>query len=288
MTILEVKNLSKTFGKTEALKNINFKITPGKIVGFLGPNGAGKSTTMNILMGFIAPTSGEAFLFGKKVSPSAQHLHADLGFLSANMPLDNTLTVLQEIKYFAALAKTDTKYALNLADRLALDLKAKVKNLSTGNRQKLALVVAFLGKPQLLILDEPTNGLDPLAQDEFNKILKELNSAGTTVFISSHILSEISSLCDEFIFIKQGEIVANLAASELHKIAGETISAPSTPEVRNLLKQHSIRYSIEPGSLERLFLKFYSKSEKPQSKPTQNINKDEPQSHSIKNNQGDK
>jgi ABC-2 type transport system ATP-binding protein len=258
MTILEVKNLSKTFGRVEALKNISFKITKGKIVGFLGPNGAGKSTTMNVLMGFIAPTSGEAHLFGEKVSPNTQHLHANLGFLSANMPLDNSLTVLQEIKYFAALAKTDTAYALELSRRLALDLKIKVKNLSTGNRQKLALVVAFLNKPKLLILDEPTNGLDPLAQDEFNKIIKELGSSGTTVFISSHILSEISSLCDEFIFIKQGEIVANLIASELHKIAGESLSVPSTTETKKLLRDHNIKYSVEPGSLEKIFLKFYS------------------------------
>ena len=169
--IVSLKKLTKKYGSVEAIKNVTLDIKPGTIVGFLGPNGAGKSTTMNILMGFISATSGEAKVFGQKVSVTNTLPRRDIGFLASNMTLDKSLTARQEIEYFGHLARGyNKKYVEELASRLNLDMDAKIGKMSTGNHQKVALVLALMKQPDLLILDEPTNGLDPLVQVEFNNI----------------------------------------------------------------------------------------------------------------------
>ena len=257
MSAIIVKNLSKYFGKNHALENVSFEVKAGSITGFLGPNGAGKSTTMNVLMGFLSSTGGTATVLGEPVSPDMV-VRKDIGFLSANMALDGTLTSRQEIEYFAALSKTTPDYGLELAKELDLDLSAKIKTLSTGNHQKVALIVALLARPKLLILDEPTSGLDPLVQAIFTKIVKDLSRSGTTIFISSHILSEISDLCDHFIFIKKGQIVASLAKKELQQKSNETLTIPSTPDNIALLKKHNIKYKLEPADLEKAFQEYYA------------------------------
>ena len=167
MSVIRTTKLTKTFQSVRAISDVDIDITPGAITGFLGPNGAGKSTTMNILMGFIAASSGEAWLFDEKVSVGNAAARRDVGFLSNSTALDKSLTAAQEIEYFGHLAGGyDKKYVAELTKRLGLDATQKIGKLSTGNYQKVGLVIALMHKPKLLVLDDPTNGLDPLVQAE--------------------------------------------------------------------------------------------------------------------------
>jgi ABC-2 type transport system ATP-binding protein len=256
MVVISAKQLVKQFGQTKALDNVSFDIKEGSITGFLGPNGAGKSTAMNILLGFIKPTHGTAGLLGEPASPNLS-ARKDIGFLSSNMALDRNLTAEQEIRYFAKLSDVSPDYGLKLAKDFKLDLKSKIKTLSTGNHQKVALIIALLAKPKLLILDEPTNGLDPLVQDQFHQLIKDLNSKGTTIFISSHILSEVSELCDNYIFIKKGKIIARVTKDELSSSAGENLIVKSSPEIINLLRKSKVEYKVEATDLEKVFMNYY-------------------------------
>jgi len=264
-TVIRLKKLTKKFGDLTAVKDLNLEIKQGSIVGFLGPNGAGKSTTINILLGFISATTGTAQIFGQEVSVNNIKPRRDIGFLSNNTALDKGLTVEQEIKYFGSLyGKYNKKFAGELAQRFKLDLKTKIGKLSTGNYQKVALVLALMGKPDLLILDEPTNGLDPLVQAEFNKVILEMKATGTTVFISSHILSEINELCDEFVFIKKGKIIAKLTREELATKSGETLSiqlGANRKKVLELLKKNGIEYDLKANNIEDVFMDFYRDEE---------------------------
>ncbi|MCL2085533.1 ABC transporter ATP-binding protein [Candidatus Saccharibacteria bacterium] len=214
---IRVANLTKSFGTLRAISDVSFTIQPASITGFLGPNGSGKTTTMNILLGFIRPTFGIAKLNGHKMSPDSTAARREIGFVASNTALDNNFTVWRELKYFARLSgkKVKNDEIIYLANKLGVDLKAKIKKLSSGNRQKVALLIALLGKPKILILDEPTNGLDPLAVAEFKLILQDLRSSGTTIFISSHILSDIEDICDNFLFIRDGRIVTHKSKAEL-------------------------------------------------------------------------
>ncbi|MCL1929891.1 ABC transporter ATP-binding protein [Candidatus Saccharibacteria bacterium] len=264
-TVISLKKLTKKFGQVEAVKNVNLEIKTGTIVGFLGPNGAGKSTTMNILMGFISATSGEARLFDQRVSVSNIKPHFDIGFLSSGMVLDKSLTARQEIEYFGHLARGYNKrHVEKLAERLSLDLDAKISKMSTGNHQKVALILALMKQPDLLILDEPTNGLDPLVKAEFNKIILETKARGATVFISSHVLSEINELCDEFVFIKKGRIVAKMTKEELGKQSGEVMTiqlGKNRKKIIELLEKQGVQYEITANDLEGTFMQFYEEKE---------------------------
>ncbi|MDR0887525.1 MAG: ABC transporter ATP-binding protein [Candidatus Nomurabacteria bacterium] len=226
---IQVADLTKSFGNTKAISDVFFNISPASITGFLGPNGAGKSTTINILLGFIKAAHGIAKLSGDKVSCNNIKALKDVGFVASNPTLDNNLTVKQELKYFAKLTgkKIDQKQITSLSHKFKLDLKAKIDNLSNGNHQKVALLIALLGKPKILILDEPTNGLDPLVVAEFKRRLFDLRRTGTTVFISSHILSDIEDICDNFIFIRSGKIIAHKSKSDLKKLSPTIISLTS-------------------------------------------------------------
>lgn len=266
MNAISVQNLSKSFGRkngrVKALDNATFKVRKGSITGFLGPNGAGKSTTMNILLGFIGATSGLAQIFDQNISIDAVKTRANVGFLSNDFALDTTFTVGQELEFLGNMSGGfDEKHARNLAGRLKLGWNAKIGSLSTGNYQKVALISALQHRPKLLILDEPTNGLDPLVQAEFNQMIRELNQTGSTIFISSHILSEVSELCDEFIFIKNGQIAAQLTKREIDAEAGQVLTVKPTRENRkkvlDFLKENHVDYSVETGDLERTFMEFY-------------------------------
>lgn len=215
-TVIELSNLTKTYGKSRGVTNINLEVPEGMVFGFLGPNGAGKSTTINMLVNFTHPTSGSIKIFGKDNTKHGLEIRKDIGFLASDMALDGNLTGWQQVEYFGNLrGKCDKSYIKELAKRLDCNLNRKVKTLSRGNRQKVALISALMHKPKLLLLDEPTSGLDPLIQAEFNKIILEHKAAGRTTFISSHVLSEIQELCDRVAFIRQGEIIANKTLDEL-------------------------------------------------------------------------
>ena len=266
MSAISINNLTKTFrshsGHILALDEVTFEVKTGSITGFLGPNGAGKSTTMNILLGFINKDSGVAQILGHPVGPGYPAARSDIGFLSNNFSLDKSFTVGQELEFLGRLSgKYDQEYSKRLAARLGVGWNEKIGNLSTGNYQKVAIASAIQTKPKLLILDEPTNGLDPLVQAEFNKIIRELSSTGSTIFISSHILSEVSELCDEFIFIKKGRVAAHMTKQEIDSQSGQVLTIKPNSKNRalilNFLNDNDIDYSVETGDLEQTFMEFY-------------------------------
>ena len=262
MNSISVANLSKKFGQVTALDQVTFEVKTGSITGFLGPNGAGKSTAINVMLGFLNSNGGSVKISDRLVNVKSVETRRNLGFLSNNFQLDKNLTVSQELEYLGNLTGNyDPKLTKSIAQRLDLDLHAKIKTLSTGNYQKVGIVSALQSRPKLLILDEPTNGLDPLVQAEFNDFNREFNASGTTVFISSHILSEISELCDEFIFIKKGQIVAQMTRSEIDSQSGQILSVKPTKENRvkilNFLNENKVNYSVETGDLEQTFMDFY-------------------------------
>lgn len=224
-SVISLKNVSKTYGKSRGVSALNLEVPSGTVFGFLGPNGAGKSTTINMLVNFTKPTGGEIHIFGKDSSKHGLTIRKDIGFLASDMALDGNLTGWQQVEYHGRLrGNYDKAYVTTLAQRLNCDLSRKIKNLSRGNHQKVALISALMHKPKLLILDEPTSGLDPLIQAEFNKIILEHKAAGRSTFMSSHVLSEIQELCDRVAFIKEGEIIADTTLDELASTSPKEVS----------------------------------------------------------------
>lgn len=205
-----IDNLSKRYHKDGpwAVHKLNLDVHLGEVFGFLGPNGAGKSTTIRMLMGAISPTSGQATISGHDVTASSRTAHRQVGYLAADMPMDNELTGRQYLHYLASIrGNVDWKHVEKLVHQLECNLQAKIGQLSRGNRQKIALVAALMHNPQLLILDEPTSGLDPLMQNQFNQLIGKRRAQGQTTFVSSHVLSEVQSICDRVGFIRAGKLV---------------------------------------------------------------------------------
>ncbi len=228
VNVIEIKNLTKTYGKARGVSGINLDIPAGTIFGFLGPNGAGKSTTISLLVNLIKPTSGTIRVFGKESVTNGLEIRRRVGYLTSDMVMDGHLTGWQQLEYFGRLrGNTDKAYVHELAGRLDCNLDRKQKTLSRGNRQKVGLIAALMHKPELLVLDEPTSGLDPLVQAEFNKIIFEHKAAGNTTFISSHMLSEIQELCDHVAFIREGRLVANTTVAGLAKAAPKRVRVTS-------------------------------------------------------------
>ena len=208
MNVVEIKNLVKNYGKTRGVDNISFSIKEGEIFGFIGPNGSGKSTTIRTLLGLIHPNSGEATIFGKGIAKNPEILE-EVGYLPSEVFYYDNMKVIDLLKYSASFYKKDcTKRMMELLNMLQLDLNRKVEDLSYGNRKKVGIVQGLMHEPKVIILDEPTGGLDPLMQQLFFKILREENEKGATIFMSSHILSEVEKLCDRVAIIKEGKIIA--------------------------------------------------------------------------------
>jgi ABC-2 type transport system ATP-binding protein len=208
MKIVDIKNLTKTYKKNRGIKNLTFFIEEGEIFGFIGPNGAGKSTTIRTLLNFIYPTSGSATIFGKDIIKHSKEIRQDVGYLPSEVHYYDDMKVIDLLKYSASFYKKfNPKRMKELAERLDLDLHKKIEDLSFGNRKKVGIVQALLHEPKLLILDEPTGGLDPLMQNTFFELLAEERRKGTTIFFSSHILSEVQKMCDRVAIIKEGELV---------------------------------------------------------------------------------
>lgn len=223
--VIELKKLTKTYGKSRGVYLISLDVNKGSIFGFLGPNGAGKSTTINMLVDLIRPTNGSAKIFGLEVSKHSNAIKKNVGYLAGDFALDGDLTGDQAIKYFANLrGVSNPKYIKELINVLDANVSSKIKNLSRGNKQKIGLITALMHKPDLLIFDEPTTGLDPLIQEQFNNIILEHKKQGKTAFISSHILNEVEELCDSIAFIKEGKIIAKGVLSDILATAPLEIS----------------------------------------------------------------
>lgn len=233
--MIELKNVTKKYGSFTAVDNISFKIKEGEIVGFLGPNGAGKSTTMNMITGFIEPTSGQIIVDGYDMDKKPKKAKKEIGYMPENIPLYMDLTVKEFVTYMAELKmvpKKERKQAIEttLKDTGLEQVKSKlIRNLSRGYKQRVGLAGALVGKPKILVLDEPTVGLDPKQITEIRNLIKSLGK-DHTVILSSHILSEVSQICEKVIIINKGKLVAIDTPSNLEDRTQEENSINITVE----------------------------------------------------------
>jgi ABC-2 type transport system ATP-binding protein len=216
--MIKTENLTKTFdrGKIRAVDQLNLEVKEGEIFGFLGPNGAGKTTTIRMLMGFTNPTAGQASIFGLDCKKNRVEIMKNVGYLAGDVRLYDRYTGEYLVKFLASLSGgLNKEWVGQICERLNIDLKRKISDLSKGNKQKIGVLQALAQKPKLLILDEPTSGLDPLIQIEFNNIIQEMKKEGTTMFMSSHILSEVEKICDRVAILKNGKLIALKSVEEL-------------------------------------------------------------------------
>jgi ABC-2 type transport system ATP-binding protein len=208
MSIIEVSNLTKYYGKARGIVDVSFGVEEGEIFGFIGPNGAGKSTTIRLMLSLIHPTSGSAKLFGKDVAAHGPEIRRAIGYLPSEVYYYEGMKVIDLLKYSASFYPYDcTKRLHELADIMELELNRRISDLSYGNKKKVGIVQGLLHSPKLLFLDEPTAGIDPLMQRKFFNLIREENARGVTVFFSSHILGEVQRMCTRVGIIREGKIV---------------------------------------------------------------------------------
>ena len=232
---LELIGLSRRFGSVVALDGLTFSVPPGEVFGFLGPNGAGKTTTIRTLMGLLRPSSGSAQIAGLDCWGQSVEVKRLVGYLPSEFALDSALTGAQILTYLGNLrGGVDRQTIQQLATRLDLDLSKRFRAYSHGNKQKVGLIQAFMHRPRLLVLDEPTNGLDPLNQQEFYRMVAEVKADGRSVFLSSHILPEVEHTCDRVGIIREGQLakvdtVATLTDIQHHEVE-LTFAGPASAE----------------------------------------------------------
>jgi ABC-2 type transport system ATP-binding protein len=208
VAVIEVNHLTKYYGKARGIIDVSFEVEEGEIFGFIGPNGAGKSTTIRLFLSLIYPTSGDAQIFGKDCIKYGPEIRQEIGYLPSEVFYYEGMKVLDLLKYSASFYQKDcSKRMYQLADLMELDLKRRIDDLSYGNKKKVGIVQGLLHSPKLIILDEPTAGLDPLMQQNFFNLIREENQRGATVFFSSHILGEVQRLCNRVAIIKEGRVI---------------------------------------------------------------------------------
>lgn len=286
MNIIETASLTKYYGKSRGIIDINLAVPEGDFFGFIGPNGAGKSTTIRTLLGLISPTSGTAKIFGKDILKQKEEILADIGYMPSEANFYYGMKVRDIIQYSAKLRGKDCKTeAEKLCDRLELDTEKKINELSLGNRKKVSIVCALQHKPGLYVLDEPTSGLDPLMQREFYVLLEERNKEGATIFLSSHVLSEIQRYCRHAAVIREGRILISDSIDQLGqthakrvavrgidksptlkgvrdvKINGDTVNFLYSGELEVLLRTLAglslTDVNISEPDLEEIFMHYY-------------------------------
>lgn len=263
--VVRLIDLRKRFGRNTALDGVSLTIGPGEVFGYLGPNGAGKTTTIRLLMGMLQPTSGKAEILGRDCWRQQVEVHRLVGYVPGEPALYDRLTGRHHVAYCSHLRRRDDrKRAAELADRLDLDLSQPARTLSRGNRQKLAVVLAMMSSPRLLVLDEPTSGIDPLVQQVFHALLREHTASSGAVLLSSHVLGEVERVADRIGVVRRGRLVAverlqDLAARSLHQVRAsfaEDISASDyagLPGIRDLVvNQRTLSCSAPQSSLDAL------------------------------------
>lgn len=286
--ILKIENLTKYYGKILGVKNLSLTLNEGEIFGFIGPNGAGKSTTIRSIMNLINKTEGTILINGKEFDKDNIELKKIIGYLPSEIHLYEDLTVKEMLDYHESFYKKNIhKRRKELVKRLKLNESKKIEDLSLGNAKKLGIVLAFMHEPKLLILDEPTSGLDPIMQQVFYELLKEENEKGTTIFYSTHILSEVSKICDRVGIIKDGELLkietiekmlnknftfVTIESKEVEKIIKDLKLNTNVIEnniikfknelssdllIKKLSKYKIERILIEEATLEDIFLHYY-------------------------------
>lgn len=294
MYIIETNNLTKSYGKNRGISNVNLKVKEGEIFGFVGPNGAGKSTAIRTLLNFIFPTSGTGKILGKDIVKESSEIKKYIGYVPSEVRFYDEARVSDLIKYSASFYNGCSQEEIDeLCKELEVEVSKKMGELSLGNKKKVAIVQALIHNPKLLILDEPTNGLDPLIQRKLFDILKKQKNKGTTVFFSSHNLVEVENLCDRVAVIKEGKIVDTIKMDNIAKrstlkivvvgkdvskekieglggkilsVEGNEITFDYGKAVDNLIKELSL-YKIEKlliseQTLEDAFMDYYKREER--------------------------
>ena len=250
LAAIRTSSLTKDYGRGRGLFELDLQVAQQEVFGYLGPNGAGKTTTIRVLMGLIRPTAGSAYIFGLDCVRDAVDVKRKVGYLPGDVPQFGSLRGSEVVAYLGGMrGGVDRKVVRALSERFDLDLGRRFREYSSGNKQKLAIVLAFMHRPDLLILDEPTSGLDPLNQQEFYALLRETREAGATIFLSSHVLSEVEHVCDRVGILRAGRLV---------KVA-------DLEELRRARAQHDL-VGAEP-SLEDFFLSFFGEG-KPRQLPS--------------------
>jgi len=289
---IEIDQLYKSYGKVQAVKNVSMRVEQGEIFGFLGPNGAGKTTTIRCMLDVIRPTSGTIRVLGLDAQHDRQALHQRIGYLPGDVRLPGEMTGRQIIDYFSRIQGLQPVLLKDLVTRFDVEMKRPLKGYSKGMRQKIGIVLAFMCDPDLLILDEPTSGLDPLLQKTFNEFLLEEQARGKTIFMSSHIMSDVEKVCQRVAVIRRGELVTvervetlrekagqriivefgdvgTVSLEELRRIPGMSdviasngvyhmsMSGTMDPLIKALSHHEILRLQVEEAPLEEVFLKFY-------------------------------
>lgn len=291
--IIQTDTLTKRYGQNRGIQDVTFSVSEGEVFGFLGPNGAGKSTTIRLLMGLLRPTSGAAQIAGLDCWSQSPDVKRLIGYLPGEFNVDPTLMGAQIIEYLGNLRGGVNRHEVKrLIERLEFDPGKRFRDYSRGNKQKVGLIQAFMHKPRLLILDEPTAGLDPLNQQEFSTMVAEVKAEGRTVFLSSHILPEIEHLCDRVGIIREGELVRvdhisvlkdlrhhvvtltfpHAAATEwfdslpnVRDVAlvngGESVQLTAQADLAGVIQvaaqHHAVSLSVREPSLDEVFLRYY-------------------------------
>ena len=242
MSAISTEKLTKFYGKTPGIRELDLSVKEGEFFGFIGPNGAGKSTTIRTLLGLIHPTSGQASVLGMDIRKEKSKILSRTGYLPAEAVFYPGMKVKEVLKLSADLRKKDcSREAASLCSRLDLDPERRVDELSFGNRKKAGIIAALQHKPELLILDEPTSGLDPLMQQEFFSILRERNRQGTTIFLSSHILSEIQKNCSRAAIVRSGRLIACGSVEELAKTNARRVTLRGRIDLKGLEGVRNVR-----------------------------------------------
>jgi ABC-2 type transport system ATP-binding protein len=244
MYAIETNRLTKFYGKSRGITDLDLTVSEGEFFGFIGPNGAGKSTTIRTLLGLIRPSGGSAKIFGRDIAADRNQTLADIGYLPSEAVFYSGMRVREVLKLSADLRKKDcSAEAKKLCCRLDLDPSRKIQELSFGNRKKVAIVCALQHAPRLCILDEPTSGLDPLMQREFFSILQERNGQGCTVFLSSHILSEIQRNCTRAAIIREGKLIACDSVESLSRSNAKRIHIQGRADLSALSDIRDVRHT---------------------------------------------
>ena len=298
--VIVIDNLYKSYGKVQAVKGISMRVEQGEIFGFLGPNGAGKTTTIRCMLDVIRPTAGTLRVLGLDAQRDKMELHQHIGYQPGDVRLPGQMTGKQIIDYFSRLQGREPVMLNALVERFNVEMKRPLKGYSKGMRQKIGIVLAFMCDPDVLILDEPTSGLDPLQQRAFNEFLLEEQARGKTIFMSSHIMSDVERVCGRVAVIRQGEIVTIEEVEKLRQKAGQRVTVefgdavsaeelariPGVSMVTNTnhayhfnvggsmdalikaLSRHEVlRLQAEEAPLEEVFLKFYENPQAETSTP---------------------
>lgn len=288
MSIIEISHLTKDYGNKKGIFNVSFHVDKGEVVGFLGPNGAGKTTTIRHLLGFIRSQSGTVTILGKDCFQYVEDIHPQLGYLPGEIAFMDDMTGVEFIHFMAQMKNVkDTSRIQELIDFFELNPRGKIKKMSKGMKQKIALVLAFMQDSAIYILDEPTSGLDPLMQNKFVQLIQKEKERGKTILMSSHIFEEVENTCDRVIMIKDGKIIADETMEHLksqrhkhYEITFQTeaeasrfienynakrehchVEFISNDDINHLISilqdYHLIDMNIKAQSLEELFLHYY-------------------------------